>query len=110
MPDIHTHAQSRTPVVNAISAPIARAQHTCLSLGPLLTVSSPPPPSHLFLSISLLPPPTSQPSQKSFRIKKILAKKQRQNRPLPQWFRFRTDSNITYNAKRRNWRRTKLGL
>ncbi|MBW0466673.1 hypothetical protein O181_006388 [Austropuccinia psidii MF-1] len=50
------------------------------------------------------------PSNKSFRIKRALAKAQRQNRPLPQWFRLKTDSKITYNAKRRNWRRTKLNL
>ena len=34
----------------------------------------------------------SQPSQKSFRIKQKLAKKARQNRPIPQWFRLKTDS------------------
>ncbi|CBK20745.2 uncharacterized protein [Blastocystis hominis] len=52
----------------------------------------------------------SLPSQKSFRTKKILAKKMRQNRPLPQWFRLRTDTKIRYNAKRRHWKRTKLGI
>lgn len=51
-----------------------------------------------------------QPSQKTFKIKKILAKKARQNRPLPQWIRMRTDNTVKYNAKRRHWRRTKLGL
>ena len=50
------------------------------------------------------------PSQKTFKIKKILAKKQKQNRPLPQWVRMRTGNTISYNAKRRHWRRTKLGL
>nr|GMC61197.1 60S ribosomal protein L39-3 [Ipomoea batatas]GMC61360.1 60S ribosomal protein L39-3 [Ipomoea batatas]GMC65098.1 60S ribosomal protein L39-3 [Ipomoea batatas] len=43
-------------------------------------------------------------------IKKKLAKKQRQNRPIPYWIRMRTDNTIRYNAKRRHWRRTKLGL
>ncbi|XXQ38185.1 60S ribosomal protein L39 [Plasmodiophora brassicae] len=50
------------------------------------------------------------PSHKSFKIKVKLAKKQRQNRPLPQWIRMRTGNTIRYNAKRRNWRRTKLNL
>ena len=35
-----------------------------------------------------------QPSQKSFRIKRILAKKAKQNRPIPQWIRLRTDNTI----------------
>ncbi|GHJ89347.1 hypothetical protein NliqN6_5749 [Naganishia liquefaciens] len=51
-----------------------------------------------------------QPSQKTFRIKQRLAKASRQNRPIPQWFRLKTDSKIQYNAKRRHWRRTKLNL
>ncbi|ODQ82035.1 hypothetical protein BABINDRAFT_170589 [Babjeviella inositovora NRRL Y-12698] len=49
-------------------------------------------------------------SQKSFKTKQKLAKAQKQNRPLPQWIRLRTDNKIRYNAKRRNWRRTKLGI
>ncbi|CAM6024813.1 unnamed protein product [Sphagnum balticum] len=52
----------------------------------------------------------TMPSQKTFRIKKKLAKKQKQNRPIPHWIRMRTDNTIRYNAKRRHWRRTKLGL
>ena len=66
---------------------------------------------------------------KTFRIKRKLAKKQKQNRPIPQWIRcvemkdniylfltlvtysrMRTGNTIRYNAKRRHWRRTKLGL
>ena len=50
------------------------------------------------------------PSHKSFQIKRKLAKKMRQNRPIPQWVRMRTGNSIRYNAKRRHWRRTKLGL
>ncbi|WWD07975.1 60S ribosomal protein [Kwoniella europaea PYCC6329] len=50
------------------------------------------------------------PSQKTFIIKQKLAKKARQNRPIPQWFRLKTDNTIQYNAKRRHWRRTKLNL
>jgi large subunit ribosomal protein L39e len=45
---------------------------------------------------------------KSFKLKRFLGKKQKQNRPLPQWFRLKTDNKIRYNAKRRHWRRTKL--
>ncbi|KAF9130667.1 60S ribosomal protein L39 [Mortierella sp. 14UC] len=51
-----------------------------------------------------------RPSNKSFIIKRKLGKKQKQNRPLPNWCRMRTDNKIRYNAKRRHWRRTKLGL
>jgi len=50
------------------------------------------------------------PSHKTFKIKRILAKKQRINRPLPQWIRLRTGNKIRYNCKRRHWRRTKLNL
>ncbi|KAG7350759.1 ribosomal L39 protein [Nitzschia inconspicua] len=55
-------------------------------------------------------PKDKMPSQKTFRTKRTLAKKQRQNRPLPHWIRLRTDNSIKWNAKRRHWRRTKLGL
>ncbi|KAF7547383.1 hypothetical protein G7Z17_g7761 [Cylindrodendrum hubeiense] len=50
------------------------------------------------------------PSHKSFRTKQKLAKAQKQNRPVPQWIRLRTDNNIRYNAKRRHWRKSKLGI
>ncbi|XP_049291025.1 60S ribosomal protein L39 [Anopheles funestus] len=49
-------------------------------------------------------------SHKTFRIKQKLAKKLKQNRPIPQWIRMRTGNTIRYNAKRRHWRRTKLKL
>ncbi|EFP81940.2 60S ribosomal protein L39 [Puccinia graminis f. sp. tritici] len=49
-------------------------------------------------------------SNKTFRVKRCLAKAQVQNRPIPQWCRLKTDAKITYNAKRRHWRRTKLNL
>ncbi|XP_073101242.1 uncharacterized protein [Elaeis guineensis] len=55
-------------------------------------------------------PAAKMPSHKTFRIKKKLAKKMRQNRPIPHWIRMRTDNTIRYNAKRRHWRRTKLGF
>merc|ERR1712110_770212 len=47
-------------------------------------------------------------SIKTFRKKVRLAKKIKQNRPLPNWIRYRTDNKIRYNARRRNWRRSKL--
>jgi len=50
------------------------------------------------------------PSNKTFRVKRGLAKKAKQNRPIPYWIRFKTDMKIRYNAKRRHWRRTKLGI
>ncbi|XP_036277480.1 60S ribosomal protein L39-like [Pipistrellus kuhlii] len=49
-------------------------------------------------------------SHKTFRIKRFLAKKQKQNRPIPQRIRMKTGNKIRYNPKRRHWRRTKLGL
>ena len=52
----------------------------------------------------------SQPANKTLNVKKTLAKKMKQNRPIPQWIRMRTDNKIRWNAKRRHWRRTKLGL
>jgi len=41
---------------------------------------------------------------KTFRVKRILAKKGKQNRPIPQWIRMKTGNTIRYNAKRRHWR------
>ncbi|KAI9557347.1 hypothetical protein GHT06_017175 [Daphnia sinensis] len=49
-------------------------------------------------------------AHKTLKIKKLLAKKMKQNRPIPQWIRLRTDNTIRYNAKRRHWRRKKLKL
>jgi large subunit ribosomal protein L39e len=49
-------------------------------------------------------------AHKTFRIKMKLARKQTQNRPLPQWVRMKTGNTIRYNSKRRHWRRTKLKL
>ena len=42
-------------------------------------------------------------------MKKKLGKKMKQNRQIPNWIRYRTGNTIRYNAKKRNWRRTKLG-
>ncbi|KAG1662994.1 hypothetical protein FOA52_000565 [Chlamydomonas sp. UWO 241] len=49
-------------------------------------------------------------SHKSTRLKKILSKAQNSNKPIPHWIRYRTDNKIRYNAKRRHWRRTKMGI
>ncbi|XP_054397196.1 large ribosomal subunit protein eL39-like [Pongo abelii] len=49
-------------------------------------------------------------SYKTFRIKRFLAKKQKQNRSIPQWIQIKTGNKIRYNFKRRHWRRTNLGL
>ncbi|XP_076331211.1 ribosomal protein L39 [Tachypleus tridentatus] len=49
-------------------------------------------------------------AHKTFKVKQKLAKKMKQNRPIPQWIRMKTGNNIRYNAKRRHWRRTKLKL
>ncbi|XP_017810835.3 60S ribosomal protein L39-like [Papio anubis] len=49
-------------------------------------------------------------SHRTFRIKRFLAKKQKQNRPIPQWIQMKNGNKIRYNSKRRHWRRTKLGL
>ena len=69
----------------------------------------------VYIGFHLLTKPLSlkkkkQPSQKTFKIKKILGKKQKQNRPIPQWIRMKTGNTIRYNAKRRHWRRTKLNI
>ncbi|BAM82028.1 60S ribosomal protein L39 [Cyanidioschyzon merolae strain 10D] len=50
------------------------------------------------------------PSHKTFKIKIKLAKKAKQNRPVPVWFRYKKDTKIRYNNKRRHWRRTKLNF
>ncbi|XP_015860380.1 large ribosomal subunit protein eL39-like [Peromyscus maniculatus bairdii] len=49
-------------------------------------------------------------SHKTFGIKRFLAKKQEQNRLIPQWIQMKTGNKIRYNSKRRHWKRTKLGL
>ncbi len=43
-----------------------------------------------------------QPSHKSFLIKRKLAKKMKQNRPIPQWVRMRTGNSIRYDSITRN--------
>ncbi|XP_034516081.1 60S ribosomal protein L39-like [Ailuropoda melanoleuca] len=48
-------------------------------------------------------------SHKTFRTKSFLAKKQKQNHPVPQWIQMKTGNKITCSSKRGHWR-TKLGL
>ncbi|XP_052599728.1 60S ribosomal protein L39-like [Peromyscus californicus insignis] len=48
-------------------------------------------------------------SQKTFRVKRFLAKKQKQNPPV-QWIRMETSNKVRCNSERRHWRRTKLSL
>ncbi|CAD7673612.1 unnamed protein product [Nyctereutes procyonoides] len=52
----------------------------------------------------------SMSSHKTFRLQGFLAKKQKQNRPIPQWIRMKTGNKVRYNSKRRLWGRTKPGL
>ena len=49
-------------------------------------------------------------SLKKFRRKVKMAKEIKSNRALPNWIRYRTDNTIRYNAKRRHWRRTRIGF
>ncbi|XP_073925683.1 large ribosomal subunit protein eL39-like [Castor canadensis] len=49
-------------------------------------------------------------SHKTFRIKRFLPKKQKQNHPILQWIQMKTGNKSRYNSKRRQWRRTMLGL
>ncbi|XP_045874153.1 putative 60S ribosomal protein L39-like 5 [Meles meles] len=48
-------------------------------------------------------------SHKTLKIKQFLAKKQKQNHPIPQWIQMITGNKIRYNSKRTHWRKTKLG-
>ena len=63
--------------------------------------SDPPDPARSHLCRRPVPPSTAQstvkmPSHKSLRTKLFLAKKMKQNRPIPQWIRLRTDNRIRY--------------
>ncbi|XP_012494187.1 PREDICTED: 60S ribosomal protein L39-like [Propithecus coquereli] len=49
-------------------------------------------------------------SHKTFRNKRFLAKKQKQDHPIPQWIQMKTGDKVRYNSKRRHWGRTRLGL
>ncbi|XP_021554919.1 putative 60S ribosomal protein L39-like 5 [Neomonachus schauinslandi] len=41
-------------------------------------------------------------SPMTFRINQFLAKKQKQNHPIPQWIQMKTGNKIRYNSKRRH--------
>ncbi|KAM5273363.1 large ribosomal subunit protein eL39-like [Ctenodactylus gundi] len=56
------------------------------------------------------PPNLTVSSHETFRIKRFLARKRKQNHPIPQWVRMKTGNKSRYSSKRRHWRRTKLGL
>uniref|UniRef100_A0A8C3WX22 Ribosomal protein L39 n=1 Tax=Catagonus wagneri TaxID=51154 RepID=A0A8C3WX22_9CETA len=49
-------------------------------------------------------------SHRTFSIKQFLAKKRKQNCPIPRWIPMKTGNKIRYNSKRRHWERTRLGL
>ncbi|XP_047421425.1 60S ribosomal protein L39-like [Sciurus carolinensis] len=46
-------------------------------------------------------------SHKTLRITRFLAKKQKQNHPIPQGVQMKAGNTIRYNSKRRHWRRAK---
>lgn len=47
---------------------------------------------------------------KTLTLKLHYAKKQRINKPVPWFARFKTGKVIKWNSKRRHWRRTKLKM
>ncbi len=49
-----------------------------------------------FVALKIIFYPCMQPSHKTFKIKKTLAKKAKQNRQIPQWIRMRTDNKIRW--------------
>ncbi|XP_062049393.1 large ribosomal subunit protein eL39-like [Lepus europaeus] len=49
-------------------------------------------------------------SHKTFRIKRFLARKLKQNCPIPPWIQMKTSNKIRCSSKRRHWRGTKLSL
>ncbi|XP_054420726.1 60S ribosomal protein L39-like [Pteronotus mesoamericanus] len=49
-------------------------------------------------------------SHETFRIEQFLAKKQKQNWPIPQRVQMKTANKIRYSNKKRHRRKTKLGL
>ncbi|XP_059529927.1 large ribosomal subunit protein eL39-like [Myotis daubentonii] len=65
---------------------------------------------HPRTSSACVPSSFTTSSHKTFRIKRFLAKKQKQNQPVPQRTQMKTGNKLRYNSKRTPWRRTKLGL
>ena len=81
----HARCGSAQPLPpHAAFRPFRRPPHT----------REPPPRLTLAHSVSHARHAPCQPSHKSFKIKRILGKKQKQNRPIPQWIRLRTDNTI----------------
>ncbi|XP_040501057.1 60S ribosomal protein L39-like [Ursus maritimus] len=60
-----------------------------------------------FQALCLVFPTVS--AHKTFRTKSFLAKKQKQNHPVPHWIQMKTGNKITCSSKRGHWR-TNLGL
>jgi large subunit ribosomal protein L39e len=54
--------------------------------------------------------PSPMASHKTFRTKRTLAKKIKQNRPMPQFLRKMTGIRHVGNPERRHWRRRKLNI
>ncbi|CCL98676.1 uncharacterized protein FIBRA_00678 [Fibroporia radiculosa] len=73
-----------------LQSPLAVISQNCTELDLRNLIFPPFPPTYT-------PTPRRQetmPSQKTFRTKRILAKAARQNRPIPQWFRLKSDTKI----------------
>ncbi|XP_077611839.1 large ribosomal subunit protein eL39-like [Crocuta crocuta] len=49
-------------------------------------------------------------SHKTFRIKLLLAKRQKQNGPIPQEIQMKIDHKLRYNSTKSHWTRSELGL
>ncbi|XP_064347931.1 large ribosomal subunit protein eL39-like [Camelus dromedarius] len=76
-----------------------------------MKVSSPSLSSPLWgVQLILFPAVSSHKSHQTLRIKRLLAKKQKQNRPLPQWVLMKTGNGMRYSSKRRHWRGAEPGL
>ncbi|CAK7312379.1 60S ribosomal protein L39 [Vulpes lagopus] len=48
-------------------------------------------------------------SHKTFRIKRFLAKKQKQNRPIPQWIRMKTGNKIRVQLQEETLEKNQAG-
>ena len=110
-----TRGQFLESVINLQLRPMPFRSSCRIPINDILLFQLHPAPTNIAPSLPFpLSPLTSltnrQPSQKTFRTKRTLAVKLKQNKPIPHWIRLRTGSTIRYNAKRRHWRRTKLGI
>ena len=66
------------------------------SFPPLCRLTSNQMPSVTYRDLILYNHLCLQSSHKTFKIKRFLAKKQKQNRPIPQWIRMKTGNKIRY--------------